>query len=51
MRRTDRLFDIIQNLRTAWHPVTAAALTNKLEVTVRMTDCDIEALHGSRIPI
>jgi biotin operon repressor len=51
MRRADRLFDIIQNLRTAAHPVTAAALANKLEVTVRMIYCDIEALHGSRIPI
>ena len=51
MRRADRLFDIIQNLRTASRPITAAAFTHKLQVTFRMIDCDIEALHGSRIPL
>jgi predicted DNA-binding transcriptional regulator YafY len=35
MRRADRLFDIIQILRTAAHPVTAAVLADNLEVTVR----------------
>jgi predicted DNA-binding transcriptional regulator YafY len=43
MRHADRLFDIIQDLRMASHPVTAAALANKLEVTVRMIYRDIEA--------
>jgi predicted DNA-binding transcriptional regulator YafY len=51
MRRADRLFDIIQNLRMASHPVTAAALADKLEVTVRTIYRDIAALQGSRVPI
>src|SRR6267154_3160027 len=51
MRRADRLFDIIQNLRMAPHPVTAAALADKLEVTVRTIYRDIAALQGSRVPI
>src|SRR6267154_1011686 len=51
MRRADRLFDIIQNLRMAPHPVTAAALAEKLEVTVRTIYRDIAALQGSRVPI
>src|SRR5689334_25288484 len=51
MRRADRLFDIIQSLRTAPHPVTAAALAGKLEVTVRTIYRDIAALQGSRVPI
>ena len=51
MRRADRLFDIIQNLRTAAHPVTSAALADKLEVTVRTIYRDIAALQGSRVPI
>jgi predicted DNA-binding transcriptional regulator YafY len=50
MRRADRLFDIIQDLRWASHPVIAAALASKLEVTVRMIYRDIEALHRRRIP-
>jgi len=51
MRRADRLFDIIQSLRTATHPVTAAALAERLEVTVRTIYRDIAALQGSRVPI
>jgi predicted DNA-binding transcriptional regulator YafY len=51
MRRADRLFDIIQNLRTAAHPVTAAALADKIEVTARTIYRDIAALQGSRVPI
>jgi predicted DNA-binding transcriptional regulator YafY len=51
MRRADRLFDIIQALRTAAHPVTAAALAEQLEVTVRTIYRDIAALQGSRVPI
>src|SRR6267143_1426228 len=51
MRRADRLFDIIQILRTASHPVTAAALAEKLEVTVRTIYRDIASLQGSRVPI
>jgi len=51
MRRADRLFDIIQSLRTATQPVTAAALAERLEVTVRTIYRDIAALQGSRVPI
>jgi len=51
MRRADRLFDIIQTLRTSPHPVTAAVLADKLEVTVRTIYRDIAALQGSRVPI
>ena len=51
MRPADRLFDIIQILRTASHPVTAAALAEKREVTVRTIYRDIAALQGSRVPI
>jgi predicted DNA-binding transcriptional regulator YafY len=51
MRRADRLFDIIQALRTAPHPVTASALAEQLEVTTRTIYRDIAALQGSRVPI
>jgi predicted DNA-binding transcriptional regulator YafY len=52
MRRADRLFDIIQSLRTAAaRPMTAAALADKLEVTVRTIYRDIAALQASRVPI
>src|SRR4029077_14083522 len=51
MRRAARLCDIIQILRTASHPITAAALAEKLEVTVRTIYRDIAALQGSRVPI
>jgi predicted DNA-binding transcriptional regulator YafY len=51
MRRADRLFDIIQALRTAPHPVTAAALAEQLEVTVRTIYRDVAALQASRVPI
>jgi predicted DNA-binding transcriptional regulator YafY len=51
MRRADRLFDIIQTLRAAAHPLTAAALAEKLEVTVRTIYRDIAALQASRVPI
>ena len=51
MRRADRLFDIIQTLRTAARPVTAAALAEGFEVTVRTVYRDIAALQASRVPI
>jgi hypothetical protein len=35
LRRADRLFDIIRILRAASRPVTAAAIADELEVTVR----------------
>src|SRR5579871_1093852 len=51
MRRADRLFDIIQRLRTARAPVTAAALAEDLEVTPRTVYRDIAALQARRVPI
>jgi len=51
MRRADRLFDIIQTLRTARQPVTAASLADQLEVTARTVYRDIAALQASRVPI
>ncbi|HSU05553.1 MAG TPA: YafY family protein [Acetobacteraceae bacterium] len=51
MRRADRLFDIIQVLRLARTPLTAAAIAAELEVTPRTVYRDIAALQGSRVPI
>ena len=51
MRRADRLFDIIQTLRASSRPLTAAALAERLEVTVRTIYRDIAALQASRVPI
>ena len=51
MRRADRLFDIIQQLRVATHPLTAAALADELEVTPRTIYRDIASLQASRVPI
>jgi predicted DNA-binding transcriptional regulator YafY len=51
MRRSDRLFDIIQCLRTARGPMTAAALAEELEVAVRTVYRDIATLQARRVPI
>jgi predicted DNA-binding transcriptional regulator YafY len=51
MRRSDRLFDIIQRLRTAPKPTTAAALAKELEVTPRTVYRDIATLQARRVPI
>jgi predicted DNA-binding transcriptional regulator YafY len=51
MRRADRLFDIIQRLRTASRPMTAAVLADELEVTVRTVYRDIATLQARRVPI
>jgi predicted DNA-binding transcriptional regulator YafY len=51
MRRADRLFDIIQRLRTANGPITAEALAKGLEVTVRTVYRDIATLQARRVPI
>jgi predicted DNA-binding transcriptional regulator YafY len=50
-RRADRLFDIIRILRTAAQPVTAAAIAEELEVTVRTVYRDVATLQARRIPI
>ncbi len=51
MRRADRLFDILQTLRVAMQPMTAATLAERLEVTVRTVYRDIATLQARRIPI
>ena len=51
MRRADRLFDILQLLRVAGQPVTAATMAVRLEVTVRTVYRDIVTLQARRIPI
>jgi predicted DNA-binding transcriptional regulator YafY len=51
LRRADRLFDVIQALRTAKGPVTAAALAKQLEVTVRTVYRDVATLQARRVPI
>ncbi len=51
MRRADRLFDIIQILRSAGKPVTADEIATRLEVTVRTIYRDIVTLQASRVPI
>ena len=51
MRRSDRLFDIIQRLRTASGPTTAASLAEDLEVTVRTVYRDVATLQACRVPI
>ena len=51
MRRADRLFDIIQRLRSAKTPLTAANLASALEVTARTIYRDIATLQARRVPI
>ncbi len=51
MRRSDRLFEIIQILRSTKVALTAAALAERLEVTPRTIYRDIAALQARRVPI
>ena len=51
MRKASRLFEIIQILRLATRPMTAAAMAETLEVTVRSIYRDIAALQAMRVPI
>lgn len=51
MRRSDRLFDIIQALRGAPTPLTARELATRLEVATRTIYRDIATLQARRLPI
>jgi predicted DNA-binding transcriptional regulator YafY len=51
LRKASRLFEIIQILRLAARPVTAAQIAAKLEVTPRSIYRDIVALQAMRVPI
>ncbi|TPJ30166.1 YafY family protein [Mesorhizobium sp. B2-7-2] len=51
MRRADRLFQLIQILRRSSRPVTAAAISQELEVSKRTVYRDIADLMGQRVPI
>jgi predicted DNA-binding transcriptional regulator YafY len=51
MRRSDRLFQIIQILRRSTRPLTAHRLSEELEVSVRTVYRDIADLMGQRVPI
>lgn len=51
MRRTDRLFEIIQILRNAAAPVKAADIAAALEISKRTIYRDIATLQAMRTPI
>jgi len=51
LRPADRLFDTIRILRAASQPVTAAAIADEPEVTVRTVYVDVATLQARRIPI
>lgn len=51
MRRTERLFQIIQILRGATRPVTAQQLSEELETSVRTIYRDIAELIAQRVPV
>ena len=51
MARTERLFDIIQILRTSPKPVLAAEIAETLEVSVRTVYRDIAHLQARQVPI
>ncbi len=51
MRRTERLFQIIQILRSKRRPVTGAELADELEVSLRTLYRDVAELMAQRVPI
>ncbi len=51
MRKASRLFEIIQILRLAGHPITALQMAERLEVSERSIYRDIVALQAMRVPI
>ena len=51
MRRTERLFAIIQILRRARAPITAQAVADELETSLRTIYRDIAELVAQRVPV
>jgi predicted DNA-binding transcriptional regulator YafY len=51
LRRTERLFQIIQILRRASRPVTAGAVAGELETSLRTVYRDMAELIAQRVPI
>ena len=51
MRRSDRLFEIIQILRSETQVITASEIAARLEVSTRTIYRDIQALQAMRTPI
>lgn len=51
MSRSDRLFEIIQRLRSARKPLRAIDLAQELEVTERTVYRDMAALQAMRVPV
>ena len=51
MRRAERLFQIIQILRRARAPITAAVIAQELETSVRTIYRDIAELLAQRVPV
>ncbi len=51
MRRTERLFQIIQILRAARRPIAGRALAEELEVSLRTLYRDIAELIAQRVPV
>lgn len=51
VRRSFRLFQIVQILRAARRAVTAQAMADAMEVTIRTVYRDIATLQGAGVPI
>lgn len=51
MRRTERLFAIIQILRRARAPITASAMAEELETSLRTVYRDVAELTAQRVPV
>lgn len=51
MRRTERLFQIIQILRANRSPVTGRSLANELEISLRTLYRDMAELIAQRVPV
>lgn len=51
MRRADRLFQIIQILRSTKSPITGRELADELEISLSTLYRDMAELHAQRVPI